>query len=114
MKAGDSLKPALYNLCSIAWRSEKLPTGWSTSSLVQLYKGSGQQNELRNYRFINMKDDFQKFFGHIVLSQAKDKLMSNIVLRLRSDDILTLAAATRGGAYFNFWCATLEVPKSFR
>ena len=22
-----------------------------------------------------------------------------------SDDILTLAAATRGGAYFNFWCA---------
>ena len=68
MKAGDSLKPALYNLYSIEWRSEELPTGWSTSSLVQLYKGSGPQNELKNYRFIHMKDDFQKFFGHIVLS----------------------------------------------
>ena len=41
MKAGKGLKPALFNLCRTVWLSEKLPTSWCDSTLIQIYKGSG-------------------------------------------------------------------------
>ena len=77
-KAGASLKAALFNLCKTAWRTEELPERWSQSKLVQLYKGAGPRQQLSSYRFIHMKDEFQKFFGHLVLSAAKDKLFANM------------------------------------
>ena len=51
IKAGSSLKPALKNLCKIAWETESLPESWSQSTLVQIYKGNGAINDLKNYRF---------------------------------------------------------------
>ena len=36
--AGSSLKPALFNLCKTAWKTEILPENWSKATLIQLYK----------------------------------------------------------------------------
>ena len=77
-KGGESLKLALFTLCKTAWESEKLPSRWSESRLVQLYKGSGSKQLLSNYRFIHLKDEFQKFFGHLVLSRAKETLFKQM------------------------------------
>ena len=77
-KAGNSLKPALSNICKIAWETESLPREWSQSTLIQLYKGSGPANHLKNHRFIYMKSEFAKFFGNIVMDQAKGKLFENM------------------------------------
>ena len=33
MKAGCSMKPALFNLCDTIWRTENLPTCWNNSAV---------------------------------------------------------------------------------
>ena len=61
-EGGESLRAALFKLCKTVWEFEVLPSRWGESRLVQLYKGSGSMQELSNYRFIHLKDEFQKFF----------------------------------------------------
>ena len=78
MRAGSGMKPALHNLCCTIWKSEKLPENWQESTLIQLYKGSGPRNSLQNQRFIHLKDEFPKFFGNLVMTKAKDKLINNM------------------------------------
>ena len=78
MEAGCSLKPALFNLCDTIWRTETLPSRWSESILIQLYKGSGSRNLLRNHRFIHTKEEFPKFFGNLVMTAARDTLVNNM------------------------------------
>ena len=72
------MKSVLRNVCKTVWRSDSLPENWSKSTLVQLYKGSGATNELRNYRFIHKKSDFSKLFGHLVMNKAKVEFMANM------------------------------------
>ena len=72
------MKPALYSLCKATWKHEIIPLSWQKSTLVQIFKGSGSRNDLKNYRFIHMKNEFQKFFGHLVLSASKEKLLTNM------------------------------------
>ena len=78
MKAGPSMKPALFNLCSTIWDKEELPSRWQQSTLVQIYKGTGPRNDLQNQRFIHIKDEFPKFFGNLVMTAAKDTLTNNM------------------------------------
>ena len=78
MKAGNSLKPALYQLCKRIWDEEKIPDSWNKSTLVQLYKGSGPKNRLENQRFIHMKGEFSKFFGNLLMDSAKASIFENM------------------------------------
>ena len=55
-----------------------LPRSWNDSLLIQLYKGSGSRNQLKNHRFIHTKDEFPKFFGNLVMAAAKDTLVTNM------------------------------------
>ena len=77
-KAGNSLKEALFNVCQSAWRTEQLPKSWSKSTLIQLYKGSGSKHELKNHRFIHIKNEFSKFFGNLVMGASKETLVHNM------------------------------------
>ena len=77
-QGGDSLRAALFNLCKVVWRTEKKPERWCQSTLIQLYKGRGHRGILDNQRHIHLKDEFPKFFGHLVVSASKDKLISNM------------------------------------
>ena len=78
MNGGHSLFNALYKLFYLVWKNEYIPIEWQKSSLVQLFKGKGCVSDLDNMRFIHNKSNIAKFFGQIVISQAKDNLISNM------------------------------------
>ena len=78
MKGGPAMKAALFKLCQAVWFKEMLPGRWEKSTLVQLFKGKGSRNVLDNMRHIHVKDEFPKFFGHLVVSASKDKMISNL------------------------------------
>ena len=46
--------------------------------LIQLYRGRGSQSILDNQRHIHLKDQFPKFFGHLVVSASKDMMLDNM------------------------------------
>ena len=48
------------------------------TSLLQLYKSKGDFRDLGNLRNIHLKEELPKMFGHILVSQIKDKIMKNM------------------------------------
>ena len=78
MKGGADLKAALFKLCQVVWRTEVQPDRWAKSTLVQLYKGRGLRSILDNHRHLHIKDEFPKFFGHLVVAASKDKMIENM------------------------------------
>ena len=51
-----------------------LPERWSKSTLIQLYKGRGGRGVLDNQRHIHR----DTYFGHLVVSAAKEKMIANM------------------------------------
>ena len=78
LKAGQSLHLALYHLFENVWNSESEPDQWRNTNIIQLYKGKGSKDDISNYRNIHTKLETPKFFGHIVVSEIKDKIMKNM------------------------------------
>ena len=78
LKAGQSLKGALLNLYKIVWRTEVLPKEWQESTITQLPKGKGPINNLENIRHIHDRNIFSKYFGQMVLAEAKENLFDNL------------------------------------
>ena len=78
LKGGHAVKMALLKICQAVWVSERLPKSWEKTTLVQLYKGTGKRNNLNNMRHIHMKTEFPKFFGHLVVSAAKQTIVCNM------------------------------------
>ena len=78
MKGGMAVKAALFTLCKVIWKTEEFPCVWEKSTLVQLYKLKGPRSVLDNNRHIHIKEEYPKFFGHLVVSAAKDKMISNL------------------------------------
>ena len=48
------------------------------TNIIQIYKGKGEKDDLTNQRNIHTKLDVPKFFGHIVISAAKDRIIGNM------------------------------------
>ena len=78
LNGGDDLKNALFKLCCIVWKTEDKPEQWRKTLIIQLFKGKGERNEFSNQRNIHTKMDAPKLFGHMVMSQAKVKIMKNM------------------------------------
>ena len=78
LKGGNDFKEALFKLCGLVWGSEEKPDQWRKTMIIQLFKGKGEKNEFSNQRNIHTKLDVPKFFGHMVMSQAKEKIISNM------------------------------------
>ena len=78
IKGGAALKSALLKVCKSVWMSEKMPESWYETTLIQLYKGKGPRNNLENMRHIHIKNEFSKFFGHLVVSKAKPDILRNL------------------------------------
>ena len=78
VNAGNSLHGALFKLCHTVWKNEQIPDKWHKSRLVQVYKGKGDRTNLDNMRHLHIKDDIPKLFGHLVMSEAKEILTSNM------------------------------------
>ena len=78
MKCGVAMKLVLFKLCQVVWKTERQPDRWCKSILIKLYRSKGSQSVIDNMRHIHMKDQFPKFFGHLVVSESKDKMISNM------------------------------------
>ena len=78
IKGGNSVKESLFKICSVVWKTEVVPESWAETTLIQLYKGKGCRSNLDNMRHIHIKDEYPKFFGHIVVSAAKDKIIKGM------------------------------------
>ena len=78
LKGGKDFQEALFKLCSMVWGSEEKPDQWRKTLIIQLFKGKGEKNEFCNQRNIHTKLDVPKFFGHMVMSQAKGKIIANM------------------------------------
>ena len=78
LKSGGSYKNALLQLYKSVWKSEIIPKAWTKTTIIQLYKGKGDQLDLNNYRNIHLKDCVPKLFGQKVMNEVKGKLMTNM------------------------------------
>ena len=78
VKGGEGLKRTLLDLFYIIWREEKLPEGWTDSTVIQLFKQRGSLNQLKNFRHIHDKMDIFKLFNQMVTSFAKEKIVENM------------------------------------
>ena len=77
-KAGKSLQMALFNLFRVVWEKEKIPKKWQESTVIQLPKGKVFQTDLDFIRHIHDRDTLSKFFGQMVMSEAKPNLFKNL------------------------------------
>ena len=76
LKAGASFHQCLFKLFKMTWDMEAKPTQWENTIAHQLYKGKGEKCKLSNHRFIHTKEETPKAFEHIVVSKAKQKIIS--------------------------------------
>ena len=56
VKAGKSLKNAIFTLYSLVWKKEVMPEKWMDSTFVQLSKDSGRVSDLNSVCHIHVKD----------------------------------------------------------
>ena len=78
IRGGSALKSALLKVCQSVWATEKIPDSWNETTLIQLYKGKGPRNNLENMRHIHLKNEFSKFFGHLVVTAVKPMIFGNL------------------------------------
>ena len=62
----------------MVWKSEEKPDQWRKTLIIQLYKGKGEINEFGNQSNIHTKLEIPKMFGHMVMSQAKSKMINSM------------------------------------
>ena len=72
------MKDAIFRLFSVVWNDEEKPDQWRKTLIIQLFKGKGERNEYCNQRNIHTKLEIPKFFGHAVMSQAKEIIIHNM------------------------------------
>ena len=62
LKAGASFKIAIFKLFQQVWKTETKPNKFKETTIIQLYKGKGDMDDLNNHRNIHMKDFLPKAF----------------------------------------------------
>ena len=77
-RAGNSVKPALWNICQSVWKSEKFPASWNESTIIQIQKGKRFDGNLDNIRHIHDREETSKFFGQIVMECVKEPIFNNM------------------------------------
>ena len=80
INAGFDLKDVLFQLFNSVWESEIIPKSWQKTTLIQIFKGKGNFQDLSCMRNLHLKEEIPKMWGHILVSQVKEKLMSNMTI----------------------------------
>ena len=78
MRAGHDYKEALFSLFQKVWYEEQIPTGWTKTSIIQIFKGKGDFQDQSSQRFIHTIEITPKVFSHILVESTKDTLMKNM------------------------------------
>ena len=57
LKGGKSLICSIFSLCLTVWKTEKIPTLWKKTNIIQIHKGKGRINDINNFRNIHTEVD---------------------------------------------------------
>ena len=76
LQAGKSFKDALFRMFRNVWEQERRPSQWKSTTIIQLYKGKGESDDLGNHRNIHLKEDIPKAFETAVVDSSKPKIVS--------------------------------------
>ncbi len=69
---------AVLNLIHRIWNNEDIPEQWNDTTLIQLYKGKGDREDLSFYRFLHTKLWLPKTFEALVVDKMKPKLLEKM------------------------------------
>ena len=78
LKGGIELKPALFFLYKKVWHNETIPETWTHTTVCQIWKRKGDQQDQKNMRNLNLKEDVTKVFGHMIMNSVKETLYKNM------------------------------------
>ena len=71
LKGGDSMKRAILKMFQHIYDTERRPTEWLNTRIIQIYKGKGEADDLSNHRNIHTKDYLPKTFETIFVEKSK-------------------------------------------
>ena len=78
-KGGQSLLNALYRLYEVVWNEEVVPETWRETLIIQIDKDvKKDKSDLENKRNIHTKEEWPKFFSHVLMNQIKPKIVKKI------------------------------------
>ena len=75
LKAGWQFKRAYFEFLNKIYSTESIPVKFQTTELMQLFKNKGSRNELKNNRFIHLKEHGPKLLERMIMMKL-DKRMS--------------------------------------
>jgi len=70
-KGGGLLLNKIHSLIKGIWREEKMPTDWTTNSIVPIYKNRGDKLQCKNYRGISLLCTGYKILTTVINSRLK-------------------------------------------
>ena len=73
VKAGDGFKNSIYKLCSRIIEEEVFPDRFFDTLLQQLWEKKFPREDLRNHRFLHMKDWLPKTCEAMIVSQTRPR-----------------------------------------
>ena len=74
IKAGWLFKRAYFELLNKIYVTEKIPKSFHTTELMKLFKNKGSRNELKNNRFIHLKEHGPKILERLIMMKLERKM----------------------------------------
>ena len=75
-KAGWIFKKAYFEMLNKIYVSEDIPTKFQSTELMQLFKNKGSRNELKNNRFIHLKEHGPKLLERMIMMKLERRMSS--------------------------------------
>ena len=76
-KARDGFKEAVFKLCRTMIGQEEFPKRFDETTLLQMYKGKGNREDLENSRYIHMKDWLPRTCDSMLVELMKAKILAS-------------------------------------
>ena len=74
LKAGWIFKRAYFELLNKVYSTECIPQKFQTTELMQLFKNKGSRNELKNNRFIHLKEHGPKLLERMIMMKLEKRM----------------------------------------
>ena len=74
IKAGWIFKRAYFEFLNRIYVTEQIPTKFQSTELMQLFKNKGSRNELKNNRFIHLKEHGPKLLERMIMMKLEKRM----------------------------------------
>ena len=77
MKAGQGFQNCIFKLFQQVWETERKPSQWRNTIIVQLYKGKGEVSDYNFQSNIHTKEEIPKYFEGLIVDKSKQKIVAH-------------------------------------